>query len=487
MLFNSLEFCIFLPIVFTIYWLINHNLKLQNAFIVAASFFFYGWWDWRFLLLMVFSASIDFIVGIFLIDQQKKNKRKLLLLISLITNLGILGFFKYFNFFVDSFTTAFTFFGIHLQASSLNIVLPVGISFYTFQALSYTIDVYKKELKATKSFIDYFAFLSFFPQLVAGPIERASHLLPQFYKKRKFDYDIAVDGAGQIMWGFFKKVAIADNLSPYVNHIFENYDKYDGVLLLVGVLFFAFQIYCDFSGYSDIAIGLAKWFGFNIMTNFKLPYFSRNIVEFWSRWHISLSTWFRDYVYIPLGGSRGSKKQHIFNIIVTFTISGFWHGASWTFVIWGFLNGLYYLPYIILGKKKKLGIIGHGKLIPPLSEFIQMSGTFILVLLTWVFFRAKNVEVAIKYLIKIFDFNTYPNLYDQIYLLTRSTDYVPLFTLIVAFPVFIVAEWIQRDKTHTLMLDGKPAWLRWSFYFILLNLLFLMGNFSKNSFIYFQF
>jgi len=329
MLFNSIDFAIFLPIVFVLYWfVINKNLKWQNAFIVVASYVFYGWWDWRFLSLITFSIVVDYFIGVFLGKEENQRKRKLLLWISICVNLGFLGFFKYYNFFVDNFVAAFSFFGMDIKAQSLNIILPVGISFYTFQALSYTIDVYKRRLEPTKDFIAFAAFVSFFPQLVAGPIERATNLLPQFYKKRTFDYSKAVDGLRQILWGLFKKVVIADNCAQFANQIFNNSADMNGSTLLLGVLFFTFQIYGDFSGYSDIAIGTARLFGFDLMRNFNFPYFSRDIAEFWRRWHISLSTWFRDYLYIPLGGSHGGTWTKIRNTFIIFIVSGFWHGAK---------------------------------------------------------------------------------------------------------------------------------------------------------------
>ena len=346
MIFNSLDFAIFLPIVFLLYWFVFKNLRAQNVLIVVASYVFYGWWDWRFLFLIAFSTLVDYLVGISLEREGSPQKRKGLLWISILVNLGFLGFFKYYNFFLDNFIASFSFFGMEIQANSLNIILPVGISFYTFQTLSYSIDVYRRKLPATKDFVAFSAFVSFFPQLVAGPIERASNLLPQFQKKRSFDYRLAVDGVRQILWGLFKKIVIADNCALYANEIFNNSAEYNGSTLFFGALFFAFQIYGDFSGYSDIAIGTSRLFGFNLMRNFAFPYFSRDIAEFWRRWHISLSTWFRDYLYIPLGGSKGSKSNQIRNVFIIFIVSGFWHGANWTFIVWGALNALYFLPFV---------------------------------------------------------------------------------------------------------------------------------------------
>ena len=353
MLFNSIDFAVFLPIVFILYWAISKkNLKYQNLLIVFSSYIFYGWWDWRFLSLVMFSTIVDYFVGLGLSKNEKVSHRKILLWTSILVNLGFLGFFKYFNFFLDNFMTAFKFFGIPINSQGLNIILPVGISFYTFQTLSYTIDVYKRKLKPTNDFFAFSAFVSFFPQLVAGPIERATNLLPQFYKKRTLKYEKFIDGLKQILWGLFKKVVIADNASQIANTIFNSSTDYSGIALILGAVFFAFQIYGDFSGYSDIALGTARLFGFNLMQNFAFPYFSRDIAEFWRRWHISLSTWFRDYLYIPLGGSRGGNLVKIRNTFVIFIVSGFWHGANWTFIIWGALNAIYFLPLLLLKKKQ---------------------------------------------------------------------------------------------------------------------------------------
>lgn len=403
MLFNSLDFAVFLPIVFSLYWFVtNHNLRLQNALIVAASYVFYGWWDWRFLSLIIFSTLVDYSIGRRLKNEEKQSTRKVLLWTSIIVNLGFLGFFKYYNFFLDNFITAFSFFGQEIQPNTLNIILPVGISFYTFQTLSYTIDVYKKKLEPTEDFIAFSAFVCFFPQLVAGPIERATNLLPQFYKKRNFEYDKAVDGMRQILWGLFKKVVIADNCAEYVNLIFNNYQDYNGSTLLIGAIFFTFQIYGDFSGYSDIAIGTSRLFGFDLKQNFATPYFSRDIAEFWRRWHISLSTWFRDYLYIPLGGSRGGTLMKVRNTFIIFLVSGFWHGANWTFIVWGGLNALYFLPLLLLKHNRtNLGVVAEGRMLPSLRELFQMGTTFMLTVLTWVFFRSDSLNQAFEIIYSI--------------------------------------------------------------------------------------
>jgi len=478
MLFNSIDFAIFLPIVFILYWFVTYkSLKLQNLLIVISSFVFYGWWDWRFLILMILSASVDFFVGILLINQFNKKKRLLLLLCSIVANLGILAFFKYFNFFVDNFISVFSFFGVAFNPISLKIVLPVGISFYTFQALSYTIDVYRKKLEPTKSIVNFFAFLSFFPQLVAGPIERATNLLPQFYVKRTFDYSKAVDGMRQILWGLFKKIVIADSCSTYVNMIFDNSHQLSGSTLVIGAFLFAFQIYGDFSGYSDIAIGTARLFGFLIMRNFAFPYFSRDMAEFWRRWHISLSTWFRDYLYFPLGGSRGNSWMKVRNIIVIFVVSGFWHGANWTFIAWGALNALYFLPLLLMNKNRQnLEIVAHGKIFPTVKEIFNMSVTFGLTLLAWVFFRAKSISQALDYLSGIFSRSlfTYPEIR-------------PRYVLILVI-IFIVIEWIGRENQYGIQKTGL-TWnrpFRLLFYYVLiLFILYFAGE--EKEFIYFQF
>lgn len=404
MLFNSIDFAIFLPIVFILYWFVtNKSLKLQNLLIVVASYVFYGWWDWRFLSLIVFSTIVDYTVGRQLRNEENQLKRKILLWTSILVNLGFLGFFKYYNFFLDNFVTAFSFFGQEIQANSLNIILPVGISFYTFQTLSYTIDVYKRKLEPTNDFIAFSAFVSFFPQLVAGPIERATHLLPQFYKKRTFDYSKSVDGMRQILWGLFKKVVIADNCAEYANQIFNNSAEMNGSSLVLGALFFTFQIYGDFSGYSDIAIGTSRLFGFDLMRNFNFPYFSRDIAEFWRRWHISLSTWFRDYLYIPLGGSRGGTWMKVRNTFIIFIVSGFWHGANWTFIVWGALNAIYFLPLLLTNNNRNnLETVAQGKLLPSIKELSFIFLTFGLTVFAWIFFRAENIGHAISYISEIF-------------------------------------------------------------------------------------
>jgi D-alanyl-lipoteichoic acid acyltransferase DltB (MBOAT superfamily) len=478
MLFNSFEFAIFLPIGFFLYWfVVNRNLKLQNLLIVIASFIFYGWWDWRFLFLIAFSALLDYSIGLALSNTQNARNRKLLLLTSILVNLGFLGFFKYYNFFIESFAEAFTLFGRSFSVNRLDIVLPVGISFYTFQTLSYSLDVYKNKLEPTKNIIDFMAYVSFFPQLVAGPIERATNLLPQFYTSRKFDYPKAVDGMRQILWGLFKKIVIADNCAMYANRIFDNYANQEGSTLMLGAIFFSFQIYCDFSGYSDIAIGTARLFGFNLMRNFAFPYFSRDIAEFWRRWHISLSTWFRDYLYVPLGGSQGSTWMKIRNTFIIFIVSGFWHGANWTFIAWGMINALYFLPLLLIGKNRiHTNTVAENSFTPSWQEFIQMGITFFITLIAWVFFRSPSIRDAFGYLNGLFDKSLF-----------SIPGILPIPILIILL-VFILCEWFQRDKQHALHMDHIkiPRALRWGIYYTIIVVTLIYGG-QQQEFIYFQF
>lgn len=485
MLFNSIEFALFLPIVFIIYWfVVNKNLKAQNILILIASYIFYGWWNWKFLFLIVFSTVVDFFIGQYIYKLDNKKQRKLLLSLSILVNLGFLGIFKYYNFFIENFVSAFKFFGHELSVNSLNLILPVGISFYTFQTMSYTIDVYKDKLKPTKDFIAFSAFVSFFPQLVAGPIERAKNLLPQFYTKRSFDYNKATDGMRQILWGLFKKVVIADNCADHVNRIFEHSAEMPSGLLVIGALFFTFQIYCDFSGYSDIAIGTSRLFGFNLMKNFAFPYFSRDIAEFWRRWHISLSTWFRDYLYIPLGGSRGSKLIQIRNIFIIFIVSGFWHGANWTFIIWGALNAVFFLPLMLLNKNRKnLNVVANDSFFPNFKDFISIFFTFILTMFTWIFFRATSVKQAINYIINIFS----PTIFNLKSEYLRGVS-IHRDTLLILILFFIIIEWTGRKSEFAIAKLGLKwnTYVRYAFYYIILITIFWYGG-KEQQFIYFQF
>lgn len=486
MLFNSIDFAIFLPVVFLLYWfVVGKSLRLQNFLIVGASYLFYGWWDWRFLGLLFLSTLVDYAVGILLSRYERPPQRKMILWCSLLFNLGLLGFFKYSNFFIENFREAFSFFGSHLETSSLQIILPVGISFYTFQSLSYTIDVYKRKLEPTRDFIAFAAFVSFFPQLVAGPIERARHLLPQFCGVRTFTYTSAVDGLRQMLWGLFKKVVIADNCAEYANIVFNHFTDYSGSTLALGAVFFAIQIYCDFSGYSDIAIGTARLFGFDLIRNFAFPYFSRDMSEFWRRWHISLSTWFREYVYIPLGGSKHGVWIQVRNIAIVFFVSGFWHGASWTYVAWGALNALYVIPLIVLKQDRDYEVgVAHGRHFPSFRELAQMGVTFCLTTLAWIFFRSQSMAQALRFVSEIFSYSFFKIPEGRLF---ASVSTSPFF-MIVALMIFILVEWLGRDQQHALAKFGLqwPALVRYNFYYILILALFFIGG-GKQDFIYFQF
>ena len=484
MLFNSIDFAVFLPIVFVLYWfVINTNIKWQNLLVAAASYFFYGWWDWRFLALILFSTIVDYMVGMQLSKEENVKKRKILLWVSMFVNLGFLGFFKYYNFFLDNFASAFTFLGMPINVRSLSIVLPVGISFYTFQTMSYTIDVYRRKLKATNDFVAFMAFVSFFPQLVAGPIERATHLLPQFYVKRKFSYDLAVNGLRQILWGLFKKVVIADGCAEFANMIFNHSETYSGSTLVLGAIFFTFQIYGDFSGYSDIAIGTARLFGFDLMQNFAFPYFSRDIAEFWRRWHISLSTWFRDYLYIPLGGSRGDLSQKVRNTFIIFIVSGFWHGPKWTFIVWGTLNAIYFLPLLLLNRNRiNTNVVAEGKFLPTIREISQMSITFLLTVFAWVFFRANDLNHAFTYLGTIFS--------ESLFSVPMFSNRLTAVTMIGFIVIFMLIEWLGRHEKFAIEKLGL-SWKRpiryFAYYLLVATILYQSLGAEETQFIYFQF
>lgn len=480
MLFNSFEFLFFLPIVFFVYWALQRWLRVQNLFVVVASYVFYGWWNWKFLLLIGFVSIVSFLSGLSL--ERWKNSRKLkkfVVTLCIILCIGTLFTFKYFNFFSHSFGTLMAAMGINLDIVTLQLVLPVGISFYTLQALSYTIDIYRGKYRATKDVVSFFAYISFFPQLVAGPIERASNLLPQFQNTRVFSYPKAVEGMQQILWGLFKKMVVADNCANNVNYIFENYASLDGGMLLWGIFFFSFQIYGDFSGYSDIAIGSARLFGINLSRNFHFPYLSRNVAEFWRRWHISLNRWFVEYVYIPLGGSRGSMTLTIFNTMVIFMLSGFWHGADWTYITWGFVNGLLFIPIILLGTSKKYrnSVVAQDSVLPKLVEIIQLFTTFGLISFTRIFSRSQSVADAFEYIKRIF---------------SNFSFSFPDDCLRALFSVFIlfVIEYLQRRREFGLQLPHSGVLrfriVRWGVYYFFFLLLLFVSETPK-EFIYFQF
>ena len=488
MLFNSIEFAIFLPIVFLIYWAIGYahinnrlKLKLQNSFVVLASYVFYGWWDWRFLLLIAFTSFCSWGSGLLISKSSTPKSAKVWTAANIVLNLAILAVFKYYDFFVREFGQLF---GVSTDSLLLKIILPVGISFYTFQALSYSIDVYRNKIEPTHDIDAFFAYVSFFPQLVAGPIERATNLLPQFQTNRKFNYDQAVDGMRQILWGLFKKIVVADNCATYVDQVWATYDTQTGSTLLLAAILFAFQIYGDFSGYSDIAIGTAKLFGIKLMRNFNNPYFSRDIAEFWRRWHISLTTWFRDYVYIPLGGSRVGKWKIVRNTFVIFLLSGFWHGANWTFIAWGAYHALLFLPLILLGKNRKYtNQVAEGRLLPTWKEAIQILVTFGLAVLGWIIFRAETITQAWDYICGMMQFGTLRASYR--FFLPNEYIVYPTNLYII---VMIVVEWLQRNKQHGLEVlnAGKYKWIRIAFYYVLVWMIIQNAG-TEQTFIYFQF
>jgi len=476
MLFNSIEFLLFLPVVFVLYWFVfDKKLKYQNLLILISSYVFYGWWDYRFLSLILLSTIVDYFIGLRISNQASLKNKRILLWGSVLFNLGVLGFFKYYNFFIDSWIDLFSSVGYDIKSVwTLNIILPVGISFYTFQTISYTIDIYKGKLKPTKDFISFASFVSFFPQLVAGPIERASNLLPQILKKRVFKYEQGVQGLRLILWGMFKKVVIADSLAPMVNNIFENYQEFNGGTLWLGAIYFSFQIYCDFSGYSDIAIGTSKLFGFELMSNFKFPYFSRNIGEFWRRWHISLSTWFRDYLYIPLGGSQKGKWKSIRNVFIIFVVSGFWHGANWTFIFWGLFHAMLFLPSFIFNTNRKYttSIIAENTLFPSTKEFLQVVTTFIVVTIGWVFFRSETIVDSFIY--------TYKMIFEFDISLNKASG------LLYIIPLISLDYMIRTNERNIIFTKNKLA-NNSLFILFIISIVLLFFKESRADFIYFQF
>lgn len=480
MLFNSLSFAFFLPVVFILYWFATEkSLKIQNLLLLVASCFFYACWNYKFLFLLLFSTLIGFSFALKIHNSSKTNIRKSWLWLYLAVNLGLLGVFKYYNFFASSFASAVTSLGFHADLWTLHVILPVGISFYTFHGLSYVIDVYKKRADPTRNFIEYAVFVSFFPLLVAGPIERATHLLPQIQHERQFDYSEAVDGLKQILWGLFKKIVIADGCAEYVNLIFDNSTHYPGSTLALGVIFFSFQIYCDFSGYSDIAIGTGKLFGIELFQNFAFPYFSRNISEFWRRWHISLSTWFRDYVFFPLERRRFKLLGQPLNILVVFFLTGLWHGANWTFIIWGLLHGSYLILFSAVGR---IGIyptqVSRPSYISIFFIFIETLLTFLLVSFAWIFFRAKDVGHAVNYITALFSSSIIkvPELPEKSW------------GTIAFICIFLVTEWLGRNQGYAIAHLGLnwPRPLRWALYYIIIAIIFYYAG-SEQQFIYFQF
>jgi len=486
MLFNSIEFAIFLLIVFFLYWYVtSKKLRLQNSLLLVASYFFYACWDWRFLFLLMFSTLLDYFTGLKMQASNAHKEKQFWFWLSVIVNLSFLGVFKYYNFFTDSFVKAVSHLGLHVNPWTISVILPVGISFYTFHGLSYVIDIYKNRIKAERNFVDYAVFVCFFPMLVAGPLERARHLLPQIKKVRTFDFAKAVDGLRQILWGLFKKIVIADSCAQFANQIFNNSTDYSGSTLVLGAIFFTFQIYGDFSGYSDIALGTSRLFGIELLRNFAFPYFSRDIAEFWRRWHISLSSWFRDYLYIPLGGSKGGNLIRIRNTFVIFVVSGFWHGANWTFIIWGALNALFIMPSILMKtNRKNIETVAQGKLLPTLKEFIQMTVTFALAVFAWIFFRAENLEHALQYISGIFSKSILSIPQHSAFSGISPHPFIMLFLL----AQFILIEWLGREQQFAIS-KIAVTWkrpLRWTFYILIATITLLFYG-KTEEFIYFQF
>ncbi|MBK7139279.1 MAG: MBOAT family protein [Bacteroidetes bacterium] len=478
MVFNSISFAIFLPIVFLLYWFVsNKNRKIQNLLLLTSSYFFYACWDWRFLFLLIFSTALDFFTGSKMETAKTVASKKFWFWLSISINISFLGVFKYYNFFAESFADIMGNFGLQVNPFTLKVILPVGISFYTFHGLSYVIDIFKNRIKAEHDFIDYAVFVSFFPLLVAGPIERATHLLPQIKKERNFDYQKAVNGLKQILWGLFKKIVIADQCAQYANAIFDDYSNHSGSTLLLGAIFFSFQIYGDFSGYSDIALGTARLFGIELLRNFAFPYFSRDIAEFWRRWHISLSSWFRDYLYFPLGGSRGGTWMKIRNTFLIFLVSGFWHGANWTFIVWGLLNAIYIMPSIIFNTNRNhIDIVAKGNYLPSIREFFMMLSTFFLTVFAWIFFRSASLSDAFSFIKGIFSSSLFS---------IPSIHPLDLFILLL---IFLPIEWLGRASQFAIenTFEKSSNFLRYGLYYLLLVAIFFYNS-AGQQFIYFQF
>ena len=487
MLFNSFHFAVFFPVVFALYWfLTNKSLKIQNLLLLFSSYFFYACWDYKFLFLLVFSTLLDYYSAIKIHKSDTIIQKKIWFWFSIIINLGFLGIFKYYNFFADSLVKSLHHIGLEVDLWTLSIILPVGISFYTFHGLSYVIDVYKQRIKPSNSFIEYGVFVSFFPLLVAGPIERATHLLPQIQKHRQFKYGNAVNGAKQILWGLFKKIVIADNCAEYANIIFNGSANYSGTTLLLGAIFFTFQIYCDFSGYSDIALGTARLLGIELLQNFSFPYFSRDIAEFWRRWHISLSSWFKDYIYFPLGGSKGGILMKIRNTFIIFLLSGFWHGANWTFIAWGLLNAVYFLPSLLFNtNRNNIEIVAKGQYLPSIGEFFSISLTFSLTVFAWIFFRAENLNHAFTYISTMAQGLFMKSAYIQTY---NFLFWQVNIAIIILTILFVIVEWFGRESKYAIENLGVN-WnksLRWSMYYAIVFMIFYFTG-KEQQFIYFQF
>jgi D-alanyl-lipoteichoic acid acyltransferase DltB (MBOAT superfamily) len=477
MTFTTPTFLIFLVVVWTLYWSLSR--RWQNRLLVVASLVFYGWWDPRFVLLLLFTATVDYWVALGLQSTEQPERRKRLLAASLVSNLGVLGFFKYFNFFASSAERSAEMLGWHLDTFTLSIILPVGISFYTFQALGYTIDVYRGRLPAVRDFVEFLGFITFFPQLVAGPIERATNLLVQFQHERRFDSTAAADGARQMLWGFFKKMVVADSMAPIVVAAFDNPASASGWQLLWATYAFAIQVYCDFSGYADIAIGCARFFDFKLMRNFAYPYFSESIPEFWRRWHISLSTWFRDYIYFPLGGNRVGSARRALNVLIVFGISGLWHGANWTFVAFGVFHACLYLAYVWLwpaSQDRTRDLAAEQSILPGPARLLRMALTFQLVCISFVYFRASSLGDAHLILRRIVTD-----------LVSGEFEPPPSGRAVLLAGSMILVEWLARLQPHGLTIGSWPRPLRHAAYYALVAGILLLANFEHIPFIYFQF
>jgi len=479
MTFNSIDFIVFFPIVFFLYWFVLKNsAKYQNILLLISSVFFYCWADWRFLFLILANAFFNFFIGVKIADSTKEKSQQGFFWLGIAFNVGVLGYFKYFNFFYDGFADLFNLFGANLNHSSLHLILPLGISFFTFQTLGYIIDIYNGETKPCRDPLIFLTYVTYFPKIISGPIERAQRFIPQIEKKRIFDFSLAKNGLQQILWGLFAKVVIADNCATMVNEIFANYEVKTGSILLIGSYLYIVQIYCDFSGYSNIAIGVSKLLGIKLMMNFATPFFSTNISEYWKKWHISLTSWMMDYVFTPLSFllRRYRNAGLLISIITTFIIVGLWHGANWTFIIFGLLQGIYFIPLVLRGTLNKSSVNMNDKKYPSLGELLKMMGLFTLMMLTAIFFRADNVSQAFQYISQIFSLS----LFDK-------PDLKAFIFIIPVIILFFIFEWMNRDKEHALEFNSNKTYVKWSLYIILGFVIILSYNDNPNTFIYLQF
>jgi len=473
---NSFAFLLFFVVVFFIYFFpLREKSKAQNVLLLLASYFFYGYADWKMLPLLVAVTLAFYGLGIgiaYYRSMGDEKKGAALSATGIVLGAGLLLYFKYLNFFITSFTGMFESFGFQTNVSTFNILLPLGISFFTFRLISYAIEVNRGNIAPVRNIVTFGTYVAFFPCLLSGPIDRPQKFIPQLEKKRPFSYDMAVDGLRQILWGMFKKMVIADNLATIIHGIWSGYATESGSTLLLGAIFYSFQIYADFSGYSDMAIGVAKVLGFEVARNFNYPYFARNVSEFWRKWHMSLTSWFTDYIYIPLGGNRCSKGRQFFNTMVVFTICGFWHGANWTFVLWGAYNGLLFLPLILRKKKKLSKVVAEGKWLPNLQETLNMLGTFVLVTFGWILFKATNVGEAFDYMARIFS----PSLFS-----------VPQQKIGLLYVLVLVAsEWAGRRKEYVVCVANLRWQYRWVLYFVLFLSIFILSG-KVETFIYAKF